>query len=90
MKVNLTRSFERDLRRISAQDRTSVIEAIGKFVRSPSSKGLNFETVRSRRGYHSIRATLSVRILLLETGKQEYDVVAVGNHDYIYRSFFKS
>jgi hypothetical protein len=45
--------------------------------------------VKSRKGYFTIRANFSTRVLLREVTPQHYEVAAVGNHDYIYENYFK-
>lgn len=89
MKVTPTRQFLRDLKRLSPEAREAVIAAVELFVRAPQTRSLNFERVRSREPYRTIRANLSLRVLLRETGKNEFEAVCTGNHDYIYRSFFR-
>jgi hypothetical protein len=88
MQLTPTGKFRRDLKRLSASDAEDVITALELFMTSPQAKPLNFEKVRSRKGYHTIRANYSIRILLKESGARSFDIVAVGNHDYIYESFF--
>ena len=47
-----------------------------------------FRAGKSRKGYHTIRANYAIRILLRDNGPQSFEIVAVGNHDYIYEVFF--
>lgn len=87
--VTVTGPFKRDLKRLAKQDGESVITALQTFIETPDAKDLNFEAVVSRAGYFSIRATYKVRVLLKRVGGDCYDAVAVGNHDYVYASYFK-
>lgn len=87
--VSVTGPFKRDLKRLAKPDAECVIAALQTFMNNPSAKELNFECVISRVGYFSIRATYKVRILLKKQGADCYEIVAVGNHDYIYASYFK-
>ena len=84
MKLSLTRAFERDLLRLSQQDREATIKSLELFIVKPESRGLNFEHVRARKSYCTIRATRGVRILLRQVGGKDFEVVGVGSHDYIY------
>ena len=88
MQVTPTGKFRRSLKRLSASDAEDTIAALELFMREPHAKPLNFEKVRSRKGYHTIRANYAIRILLREVGPQQFEIVAVGNHDYIYENFF--
>jgi hypothetical protein len=88
VQITPTGKFRRNLKRLSASDADDVIVALELFLLSPNAKPLNFERVRSRKDYHTIRANYPIRILLREIGPQHFEVVAVGNHDYIYASFF--
>src|SRR4051812_1781737 len=46
---------------------------------------------RRQAGYFSIRVDYETRILLRSTeGDRRYDAVAVGNHDLVYESYFRS
>ncbi|NVN86992.1 MAG: hypothetical protein HXX15_13005 [Rhodopseudomonas sp.] len=88
--VKPTGAFLRDLKRIGKGSRQDdVIAALKVFAGNPYSSRLNFEPIRSQRGYFSIRANYHDRIVLRETGQSEYEAVAVGNHDYVYVSFFR-
>jgi hypothetical protein len=89
MQVTPTGAFLRKLKKLSASDREDAIVALEQFLSNPKAKSLNFEAVRNRDGYHTIRANYSVRVLLREVGRWEYEAVAVGNHDFIYVSFFR-
>jgi len=89
MRITPSGAFRRDLRRLDRSVAEDVIQALELFCSDHKAKALNFETVRSRKGYFTIRANYSVRILLRLTAPSEFDVVAVGNHDYIYASYFR-
>jgi len=88
MQLTPTGNFKRNLKRLSVSDAEDTIAALELFMTSPHAKSLNFEKVRSRKGYHTIRANYAIRVLLRETAPQQFNIVAVGNHDYIYESFF--
>lgn len=89
MKVEVTRRFEKDLKRLLKSDAEQALESLERFIDHPKDPSLNFERVTNRAGYFSIRATFKIRILLRMTAIDEYDVVAIGNHDYIYKSYFR-
>jgi hypothetical protein len=89
MKLEVTRRFEKDLKRLSKSDAEQAIEAIEIFVIEPTTRVLNFEKVRNRAGYFTIRANFKIRILLRQIGVDEYEAAAIGNHDYIYESYFR-
>lgn len=89
MQVRPTSGFRRDLKNVSRQEAEAVVDALGMFMQDPKAKPLNFEPVKSRRGYFTIRASYKTRVLLSQQADGAFDVVAVGNHDYIYVSYFK-
>lgn len=88
-KVRPANSFTKNLKRLSKQDADLVIKAIKLFMTDPYAHSLNFEKVTSRSGYFTIRTSYSIRVLLEFEGSDTYAAVAVGNHDYIYQSYFK-
>jgi hypothetical protein len=89
--ISVSKAFVRDLKRLGSKQRQNAArDAIVKFAGNPHHSGLNFERVLSRPGFHTIRATLGDRILLLKAeARDDYTAVAVGDHDYIYRAYFK-
>ncbi|WP_398468017.1 hypothetical protein [Tardiphaga sp.] len=90
-KVDFTTAFLRDLKRLKSSPRQdAVIEAVSLFVENPKAPKLNFERVLSRSGYFSIRASHADRVLLFQIDGQHFEIAAVGNHDYIYRGYFKN
>ena len=89
MRVEATRAFLRDLKMISKSDAEDTVTALEAFVSSQAGRKLNFEPVVHRVGYFTIRSNYSIRVLLRKTGKDVFDVVAVGKHDYIYASYFR-
>ena len=88
MRVTPVGAFSRSLKKLSTKDRDDAISALQSFVVNPHAKSLNFEKVRTRKGYFTIRANYSIRILLRYIEREHYEAVAVGNHDYIYESYF--
>lgn len=89
MQISLTGAFKRNFKKLSKQDQERTIQALEMFVTDHKTPILNFEPVISRSGYFTIRSTYSVRVLLLKMTDTGFDVVAVGNHDYIYAAYFK-
>lgn len=89
MQVTPTRGFLRDLKKLSSHDVDAVASALDVFMRDHKANALNFEPVKSRKGYFTIRAGIKTRVLLLRQAENAFDAVAVGNHDYIYASYFK-
>jgi hypothetical protein len=82
------KSFKRDLKKIrDKRRRDSAQEALLAFRENPKSRGLNFESIRGKPEYYTIRSNYHDRVLLRQVSRSEYEVVAVGNHDYIYDSF---
>ena len=92
VEVSTPKSFIRYLKRLkNAQKQNASIEAIARFMKSPRDPKLNFERVVGRPGYFSIRVDYETRILLRSTeADRKYDAVAVGNHDLVYQSYFRS
>jgi hypothetical protein len=88
MQVTPTGAFLRSLKRLSKSDAEDTASASELFVVTPDAKSLNFERVKSRKGYFTIRSNYSFRILLIQTAPQAFEIGAVGNHDYIYERFF--
>jgi hypothetical protein len=90
IKVTPTRAFLRDLKRLGkGARRDDAIAAIEMFIQNPHAAGLNFESIRSQKGYYSIRANYHDRLVLRMINQSEYEAVAVGNHDYVYISYFR-
>lgn len=89
MRVVTTKPFTRDLKKLARSDAEAVIDALALFMREPQAKSLNFEKVTSRVGYFTVRGTYAIRVLLYQQERDLFDAVAVGNHDYIYASYFK-
>jgi len=82
---SLSEAFE------SPQKQNASIEAIARFMKSPRDPKLNLERVVGRPGYFSIRVDYETRILLRSIeADRKYDAVAVGNHDLVYQSYFRS
>lgn len=88
-KVTTTKPFLKNLNRLSRADADLVISAMTLFMKEPNARSLNFEKVTSRSGYFTIRGSYSIRVLLELEDTDAYIAVAVGNHDYIYKSYFK-
>jgi hypothetical protein len=89
-KVTPTGAFLRDLKRLGkGARRNDAITAIELFVENPHAASLNFEPIRSQKGYYSIRANYHDRLILRMISHSEYEAVAVGNHDYVYVSYFR-
>jgi hypothetical protein len=89
MRLTTSKPFLRDLKRLSSQDSSAVIAAVKLFMEDPTARALNFEKVTGRSGFFTIRSSYSVRILMEQIDRERYEAVAVGNHDYIYASYFK-
>jgi hypothetical protein len=89
MQVTPTGAFLRSFKKLSTANAEDTTAALKLFLANPQAKSLNFERVRTRKGYFTIRSNYSIRILLRQSGPQSFDVVAVGNHDYIYESYFR-
>jgi hypothetical protein len=92
VEVSTPKSFIRYLKRLkNRQKQNACIEAIARFVESPHDPKFNFERVVGMPQYFSIRVDYETRILLRSTEvDRKYDAVAVGNHDLVYESYFRS
>jgi hypothetical protein len=76
-KVTPTGAFLRDLKRLGKGARQDdAIAAIELFVENPQAASLNFEPIRSQKGYYSIRANYHDRLLLRMINQSEYEAVA--------------
>jgi len=89
VRLRIDPGYQRGRRRLDAQDRNRADLALERFVVNPLNPILRFEALKGGlAGYHSIRASYSVRILLRrevdETGEL-FAAVDVGNHDAVYR-----
>jgi hypothetical protein len=89
VQVTPTGAFLRSRKKLSVSDAEDTASALELFLADPQAKSLNFEKVKSRKGYFTIRANFSTRLLPREVTSQHYEVAAVGNHDYIYENYFK-
>lgn len=89
-KVAPTDAFVRDVKRLKDPVRKKKAnDALVLFIQNKRHSGLNFERVKSKSEYFTIRCDRSDRILLLKLSEDNYQAVAVGNHDYIYHGYFK-
>jgi hypothetical protein len=82
-------SFAKYRKKLSSERDDAVILTLRAFMVTPYLNSLNFEPVAGRKGYYTIRTSIADRILLRKTGGESYEVVAVGNHDLIYNSYFR-
>jgi hypothetical protein len=83
-------SFKRDLKKIRDKRRTDAAQAaLQAFLENSKSVALNFETVVSRKGYFTIRTNIHDRILLKQIDGG-FEILALGNHDYIYGQYFRN
>lgn len=89
MQVTPTGAFLRNLKKLSKSDAADTIAALETFVVDHKARSLNFEPVKSRPGYFTIRSNYGVRVILRQTAQNEFDIVAVGNHDFVYVSYFR-
>jgi hypothetical protein len=92
LRVSTPNSFSKSLKRLkNPSKQEATIAALTLFMQSPHSPKLNFEGLRGRRGFFSIRVDYETRVLLREVEKNvHYEAVAVGNHDLIYESYFRT
>jgi hypothetical protein len=89
--VTPTKAFIKYLKRLGNQKKAdAAIKRLRLFAENPGARELNFESVKTKRGYFSIRVDYHSRILLreIEAGKS-YEAVAVGNHDVVYDNYFR-
>lgn len=89
MTVAPTGAFLRSLKKLSKTDASDTIAALELFVCDHRAQPLNFEPVKSRAGYFTIRSNYKVRVLLRQTLPETFEIVAVGGHDYVYASYFR-
>jgi mRNA-degrading endonuclease RelE of RelBE toxin-antitoxin system len=82
------KSFLKDVQKLDRKDQEKVWKAVQKFTHNHSLPGLNFEKLAGYENLWSIRADISLRILLSRTDS-DGDVVwfleGVGPHD-VYRT----
>jgi hypothetical protein len=84
-----TKAFIRDLKRLGNVARqSSAREAVVLCQQNHKDQQLRFEAIRQR-GYFTIRSTFGDRVLLHKISDGVYEAVAIGNHDYIYGTFFR-
>ena len=87
VRLRVDPGYERALDRLPKAIRQRSNAALLKFLENPRSPGLNFEKLRDRADYYSIRVNLQYRILLrLEADREGelFAVVDVGTHQ-VYR-----
>jgi hypothetical protein len=60
MQVTPTGAFLRSHKKLSVSDAEATTSALELFLTNPQAKSLNFEKVKSRKGYFTIRANFSV------------------------------
>jgi hypothetical protein len=85
--IDPSKRFEKALKKLDKQSTQHAIEALTNFVSDPKHPGLNFEKVQGKPGQFTIRTNGGNRICLSRTGRQQYVVVDVGTHDYIYKKY---
>lgn len=85
-----TKAYIRDLKRLASDDRQkSAKDAVVLCQKNHKHHELRFEALKHRSGHYTIRSTYSDRVLLKKVGDGIYEAVAVGNHDYIYGTYFR-
>lgn len=87
MKINFTKQYLTDFRLLSRQDKESVLTALELSIENPVHPALaNHSLEGNLKGKRAISADYDLRILF--RADSEYgtvDLVAVGNHDKVYR-----
>ncbi len=79
-------SFIKALAKLT-RDRTQaarIRQAIERFAADIHHPGLNFEKVTGTR-YCTIRVSVHLRILMIQSAPDSFDLVDIGDHDHIYR-----
>jgi mRNA-degrading endonuclease RelE of RelBE toxin-antitoxin system len=76
--------FLRTVSKLSPDKRAAVTKALKQFAANPWHPSLNFEKVKST-DMCTIRVDRGWRILLKKTDTARYELIEVGEHDYIYR-----
>ena len=86
-RLRVDKGYEKAARNLSPADRERASRTLLRFMDDPTHPSLNFEALKGRAGYFSIRATLSIRVLLREESDEGgvlYVAIDVGSHQ-IYR-----
>lgn len=85
--ISLSKTFRRRCEKSQPDLVAQAQAALSKFVSNPHQHSLNFEKVKGRADYHTIRVNGGDRLVLRKTGKDSYDVIDFGSHTYIYNSY---
>jgi len=87
-KLRLTLAFEKDYARLDDAVKRRVDAAITRFFESPKHPGLQLERRRGMPDYWTIRASKNHRIVLRRLSEADtYELVCVGDHDYVDKKF---
>jgi hypothetical protein len=90
VRVIPTNAYIRDLKRLANADRQkSAKDAVVLCQQNHKDQRLRFEALKHRSGFFSIRSTYNDRILLKKVEDGIYEAVAIGNHDFIYGTYFR-
>jgi hypothetical protein len=81
-----SKRFRRSVEALNDVNRDHVARALKLFIKAPMHPGLNFEKVKAT-AFCTIRATRGIRIVLRKVASQTYDLVDVGEHDFIYKKY---
>jgi hypothetical protein len=82
MSVIPTPRFTEALRSLDSKKAKAARVALKKFLATPFLRGLNFERLGGTENY-TIRADRGFRICMRKVSSCTYELVDVGNHDYI-------
>jgi hypothetical protein len=74
-RIRIARGYRRALKRHDPTTCERCNAALVKFLENPRSPGLNFESVTGMPGYYSIRASLSLRVLLRKEEDENGELV---------------
>lgn len=86
MELVFSKRFLKSLGRLTDDQAAATKAALKQFMDDNHHPGLNFEKVKSTH-YCTIRVNQGDRVALRRSGPQQYEVVDVGSHDYIYRRY---
>ena len=82
-KLLLNSSAKKVLQKVDSSERKRVQKALEIFTRDPLDVKIRFERYTNQANLYSIRATHSLRIFMVDTGRMEMQIVHVGNHDFV-------
>jgi len=82
-----SKKFEKGLKRLPDTAARHAAAALKKFMENPQHPSLNFEKVKHSKNKLTIRFGKGPRIVLNKIDADTYEIVDIGTHDYIYKTY---